>query len=175
MANATGSTVIYYDYAGYGLSEGRSNERNMKADALEVYQYVRVKYAGTLDSRITLIGHSLGSTPAIHTAVNYTKVRQVILISALASAFKMVCSWRIFRPFDILCNDTEIPYISAPILLFHGLEDKVIPFTHSERLNTLAKDSTSILFLLENAGHNDILQGKYKAKVLQKIKEICAF
>lgn len=45
-----------------------------------------------------------------------------------------------------------LPKIKAPIYIFHGMEDQLIPFKNSVRLNGLLKSDKN-LFLLKNQDH----------------------
>ncbi len=64
--------------------------------------------------------------------------------------------------------DTEkiISKIDAKISLFHGKNDGLIPYSHSEKLAKKLKLQDDF-FLLKNVGHNSISQDE---KYLQEIK-----
>lgn len=152
------ATVVYYDYAGYGLSTGTSTEEGTYSDALEMYDFVLTNYAGGDPSRIILIGRSLGSAPAVHTAMQRPGFSLLVLISALSSVMQTRPSlnFRFLNGYDMFRNSQDIQYINQPILLFHGMQDKVVPCWHSTKLYNLARNSKSKLCLFKHAGHNNL-------------------
>ena len=168
LADTMGNTVIYYDYPGYGLSEGRSTEEITKSDALEVFQFVKKQYTRNNDaSRIVLVGRSLGSAPAVYTASVYSNIRALVLISPFRSVIHTKFKSNIFNSLDMFKNEAYMPYIKAPCLFFHGLEDQVIPAEHSRKLYELSTSPHSELYLVREVGHDSILHRK-KWQVLLK-------
>lgn len=174
LSSTLDCTVFCYDYAGYGLSPGKSTESRTYMDALEVYDFVLKEYAGEDPSRIILIGRSLGSAPAIYTATQRSGFSVLVLISALTSAMKTNPSlhFRILDKYDIFHNDRKLPYINQPILFFHGVKDKIVPCSHSKTLFALAKNPKSELHLFEKAGHNNINQAKLFARIRDFISNV---
>lgn len=159
LAEVLQNTIVYYDYPGYGMSDGTCTEERIKSDALEVFEYVRNNIAKQRDeSRIVLFGRSLGSGPAIYTASVYKNIRALVLISPLSSVIHTKLSTNMFNRFDMFKNEDYMPYIKAPVLFFHGLADDVVPSQHSEKLYALSTNPHSQLHLFEKVGHNNILK-----------------
>ena len=51
----------------------------------------------------------------------------------------------------------RIAAIEAPVLMFHGTDDRLVPFVQGERLAAAARRSRSVEFVaVEGAGHNDV-------------------
>lgn len=152
------ATVVYYDYAGYGLSSGRSTEAGTYSDALKMFDFVLTEYAGGDPSRIILVGRSLGSGPAVHTARQRPGFSSLVLISALTSAIqtKPALNFCFLKRYDMFRNIDDIQYIKQPILFFHGMKDQVVPASHSTELFNLAQNPRCQLCLFQNTGHNDL-------------------
>lgn len=167
LADVMQNTVVYYDYPGYGMSEGKCTEARVKADALEVFQFVRNNITKNRDiSRMVLFGRSLGSGPAIYTASVYRDIRALILVSPLTSVIHTKMSTNFFERYDMFKNEDLISYIKAPVLFCHGIGDQVVPSDHSRKLFQLAKNVHSELHLFEKLGHNNILSKENWTKLL---------
>ena len=79
----------------------------------------------------------------------------LILESLYASDFQVVVPFRIM-PFEKFPNIKRIDKINCPLLLIHGTEDSVIPFSHSEELLAAAKQPKQLI-PIPQADHNDVL------------------
>ena len=167
MANVLQSTVVYYDYPGYGLSPGTCTENRVKSDALEVYQFVKQAYTwSNNDNKIVLFGRSLGSGPATYVASIHTDVRALILLSPFTSIIHTQLDTHFFDQYDMFRNDRYMPYIKAPVLMFHGLNDQVIPPEHSEELFALSKNVYSEVYMVKHVGHSDVFTDAFWDKIL---------
>lgn len=150
-----------------GLSDGQCTEKRVKADALEVFQFVKQTYTVRNSAeRIILFGRSLGSGPATYTASVHTGIRALILLSPLTSVLHTKLPPTVLDYYDMFKNEDYMPYISAPVLLFHGLNDQVVPHSHSEKLFALSKNPFSEVYLVKNGDHNNIFHEAFFAKVL---------
>ena len=73
-------------------------------------------------------------------------------------------------------SDERIATVEAPVLMYHGTEDTLVPFRQGERLAAAARRSSSVEFIpVEGAGHNDVsetLGRAYFAKVRSFIEGI---
>ena len=167
IANVLKSTVFYYDYPGYGLSDGQCTEKRVKADALEVFEFVKHNYTlKNSPERIILFGRSLGSGPATYAASVHTGIRALILLSPLTSVLHTKLPPTVLDYYDMFKNENYMPYISAPVLLFHGLNDRVVPYSHSKKLFSLSKNPFSEVYLIKNGDHNNLVHEAFFTKVL---------
>lgn len=79
----------------------------------------------------------MGSGPSIHVASLY-KVKSLILVSPFLS-IKEVVSSLVGNLVAMLLkerfkNEDKIGKVQCPILLIHSRDDKLVPFSHSEKL-----------------------------------------
>lgn len=134
-----GYSSIFYDYSGYGLSEGLASEQQVYNDVLAVYDHFITDIAS---DDIIAYGHSLGSAIATFLATR-RQVSALVLESPFVSAFrvKTVIKLLPFEKFDTL---SRISQVDVPVLIMHDRDDTVIPFWHGKTLfdATLAPKSS---------------------------------
>merc|ERR1711916_32318 len=98
-----------------------------------------VRESGVPETDIVLVGRSLGSGPTWDLASRHPDVLAVVLLSPLLSCIKVGVKNRVagfmLRPLDIMRNvDRAADVTKSPVLIVHGTEDRVIPFSHAEGL-----------------------------------------
>jgi fermentation-respiration switch protein FrsA (DUF1100 family) len=149
-----GFAVVGYDYRGYGHSTpGPPTARKAVEDAEAVYQYA----TGQLDirpDRLIIYGSSVGSGPAVELAVRHDPAG-LILQSAFTSTFRVVTGVPLL-PFDRFPNLTRLRDVRCPLLVVHGTQDEVVPWSHGKRLFARAAEPKQALWV-EGAGHNDVV------------------
>ncbi len=150
-----------FDYRGFGKSKGKRNEINIYNDALECYQYLESQYS---EENIIIYGRSLGTGIATYVA-SKTSPNTLILESPYYSVLELAPAQipyipRFLIPFVLkyhLRSDLNIQKVRAPIIIFHGTEDVLIPFNSSTRLLEKALLSNSKkLVPLPNLGHSGL-------------------
>lgn len=148
-----GFAVLGYDYRGYGLSTGGpATAKKATQDLTAVYDYT-VRVLRIPSERIILFGSSIGSGPTMELAAQ-KPVAGVILKSAFKSAFTVLTVVPIL-PFDRFPNLKHIRQLRIPVLIIHGMRDRIIPFRHGARLYDAAPGPKQHLWV-EDAGHNDL-------------------
>lgn len=152
LFNDAGFSVFAYDYRGYGLSEGNPSEANAYEDIETAYRYLTQELNISPD-RIIAFGRSVGGGSAVDLASRFS-VGGLILESTFTQAFQVVIPFPVF-PFDKFRNQAKLKQIQVPVLIIHGTQDEVIPFTHGQRLWETA-NSPKYRFWVENANHNDV-------------------
>lgn len=108
----------------------------------------------------------MGSGPAVEFAAR-ERVAGLALISPFMSAFRVLTRVKLL-PFDRFDNIAKIGFVHAPILIFHGTRDEVIPFAHGQNLFAAAPEPKRSVWI-EGAGHNDIFEVA-GARVLSELK-----
>lgn len=152
--NAQGFGVLAYDYRGYGASSGEPpTTKGAYEDVEAVYRHATDRL-GIAPSRLVVMGRSVGSGPATHLAAR-RPVAGLVIESGFTSAFRVVTRWPLL-PFDRFPNLSEIGDVEAPVLVVHGTDDRVIPFSHGRRLYSGAREPKRFL-AVEGAGHNDLV------------------
>jgi fermentation-respiration switch protein FrsA (DUF1100 family) len=145
---AAGGGLLVASYRGYGDNPGEPNEAGIYADARAFLSLARELAP---DSRIYLVGFSLGAAPALHTAAE-EEVAGVVIIGAFA-ALKDVAPpmARGILP-DRFDNRAAIVRVAEPILILHAPADEVVPFAQAQALRDLARERVRLL-RLERFGH----------------------
>jgi fermentation-respiration switch protein FrsA (DUF1100 family) len=149
--------VFIIDYRGFGKSEGRPSEKGVYLDGLAAYDHL-VKKEGIPGENIVLHGHSLGAAVAVEVALKRS-VKAVILESPFTSTRDMAKTMPFFFVFSPLLpanynNLEKVSGLSVPLLIVHGDQDEIVPFSMGERLFGAAAEPKHFL-RLERAGHND--------------------
>ncbi len=149
---AMGWSVLLPEYRGYGRSDGTPSEQTIVADAVRFYDEL-VKRPEVDAGRIILHGRSVGGGPAAQLAAR-RPCRGLILESTFTSVADMASKY--FVPDALVKNplrtDQVLPTLDAPVLVFHGTRDNIIPVAHGRRLKDLAKDARYVEY---NCRHND--------------------
>jgi len=161
----TGFAVLAFDYRGYGRSGGQASEKNVYADTRAVLAFAQARF-GLKPDRIIVVGRSVGSGPAVELAAR-ERVAGLTLISPFTSAFRVLTRVKLL-PFDRFDNLSKIGRVRAPILIFHGTRDEVIPFAHGQKLFAAAPEPKRAVWV-EGAGHNDVFEVA-GARILDELK-----
>lgn len=138
---------------GYPRSSGEPNGNGMLADALAVRDWVAKTYPG---HPVFVFGQSLGTGSAVHVAA-HRKVAGVVLVSPFTSMLALVTEKMPWLPVRLLLaspfrSDLDIPSVKAPVLIFHGDRDTLIPIAHGQALAALAKSPVTFETVAD-AGH----------------------
>ena len=156
LADAFPKYALYaLHYRGYGGSSGKPSETALVADALILFDRVRLDH-----SRITVIGRSLGSGVAIHIASERPVERLVLvtpydsLVTIAASRFRYFpLSWLMLDKFE---SWRYAPKITAPTQLIAAQNDEVIPLSSTEALLRRLPQSLASMTIIPGVAHNTI-------------------
>ena len=187
-----GIASLRFDFMGHGKSEGRFRDMTVLkelADARAVLSWVQQRFPG---QKIGLLGHSQGGVVAgmIAGEKGAGEVSALVQLSAAAvlrddalSGVLMnrhydpanppetlwVLFHRVGRDYFTVAQTLPIFETSArytgPVLLIHGKDDKIVPYTYSEKYH--AGYSNSTLVLLD--GENHVLSKKRKEVVARSV------
>lgn len=149
--------LLALSYRGYGTSQGSPTEHGLYEDARTVINYLINK--GINQERIVLYGESLGSGVAVQMATEYPTVKALVLEAPYTSITRRAQEKYPFIPIGLLLKDpfdslSKITQIHAPLLVFHGEKDDVIPIWHGKMLYEQATVSKEI-HTFPNVGHTD--------------------
>ena len=138
---ADGTGLLALCYRGFGGSTGKPTEDGLIRDAVAAYDFARARYPA---KRIVLFGESLGTGVAVGLAAGH-EVGALILDAPFTSALDVGASAYPFAPVRWLMKDTwhsdqRIGRVSAPLLVMHGEQDRLVPIRFSERLFALARE-----------------------------------
>ena len=151
-----GFNILVFDYRGYGTSTGRPTEKGTYLDVRAAWDYLTVQRA-IQPGRIAVFGRSLGGSVASWMAAQ-EEPAALIIESTFTSASDMAARMFPFLPVRWLTRfryDTlaRIKDIHCPVLVAHGRQDEMIPFSHGERIFAAANEPKA--FVPINGGHND--------------------
>ncbi len=155
ILNELGLDVLIFDYRGYGKSEGRPSEAGLYLDTEAMYEYL-VKEKAILSRKIIGYGESLGGAVVINLAVN-REMGGVIIEDSFTSVREMGKKLFPFVPAFLYKSRYDsigkIQHIKIPKLIFHSINDEIIPFEQGKRLYDVSPEPKEFVQL--NGGHND--------------------
>ena len=165
---AEGYNVFLFDYRGYGRSAGEPGLPGLHLD-IEASLDETFAMEGVDPGRIVVFAQSLGGAVAI-TALAQSKYRHRVRALITESAFSSYrgitreklasfwLTWPLQAPLSLTVNNDykpleEIAAISpTPVLIIHGMADRVIPPHHGDALYAAAGEPKEI-WLLPDIGH----------------------
>ncbi len=147
-----GIAVLLVEYPGYGTSAGLPSQKSITRTFIAAYDELASRRQ--IDpSRIVFFGRSLGGG-AVCALARHRPAAALILLSTFtgvrpfAKRF-LFPSFLVRDPFDNLAFVKGYP---GPVLIGHGRDDEVIPFSHGRTLYEAAANGKMIVY---EAGHND--------------------
>jgi len=146
--------LFLLDYRGYGISEGFiKNENQLYDDVQATYNYLKTVYS---ENKIIVLGYSIGTGPAAYLAA-HNHPKKLIL---QAPYYSLSDAMTHIRP---SYDTTKIPFrfntyqflkmTSAPVVIFHGDQDKMFYYGSSEKLSAFFKPGDKLI-TLKGASHS---------------------
>ncbi len=156
MFTTHGYDVWMMDYPTFGKSRGTLKEQRFYADAAILYKMALQK---TSSDSIIIYGKSLGTGIATELA-SHQSCKQLILEtpyyslpSLAAERFPIYPASRMLRYRFPLFE--YLQEVKAPVTVFHGTEDEVIPYSNAARLKSLLKNGDEFI-TIEGGEHNNL-------------------
>lgn len=151
--------VIVMDYRGYGKSTGKRSEANLFEDAQLFYNHTAKHFS---KNEIVVYGRSLGCSIATHVA-SENKIKKLILetpffnlIDVAQDRFPLLPMGPILK--YKLASNEYIKEVEAPIRIFHGTEDRVVPYDSGKRLFEEIPTRDKKMYTIEGGRHNNLDQ-----------------
>jgi dipeptidyl aminopeptidase/acylaminoacyl peptidase len=159
-----GFAVLLFDYRGYGKSDPRTPTRDsLVTDTLAAIDFVASR-SDQDPARLGVLGISLGGVPASAAAAERPIVRALALVTAYSSWARVAHDHMpVVGPILIGPGRDPIDAVEnlgkRPLLLVHGMRDRVVPFHHVGRLADAARATGVPVEITEipQADHNDIM------------------
>lgn len=134
-----GYSILIFDYSGYGKSSGVPSEQQLYDDASIMMSLLLQTYS---PEKIVLYGEAMGAAIATYVAIRY-RIPTLILDSPLPCisviAHKILRKAKILAfPFNEFNVETYLRGYKGRTLLFHSINDEVIPYNTTTTLQTLA-------------------------------------
>ncbi|MEP6616624.1 MAG: alpha/beta fold hydrolase [Ginsengibacter sp.] len=155
-----GYDVWMPDYPGYGKTTGKFSEKKLYDEALQVYKLVNTKYS---KDSIVIYGRSLGSGIAAQLAM-MKDCHRLILETPYYSIPSLLGHYAPIYPVSYMSHfklptGTYLNNVSAPVLIFHGTKDEVIPYSNATGLKDFLKTGDEFI-TIPGGRHNDL--GNFK-------------
>ena len=157
-----GLGVLLVEYRGYGGNPGSPTEAGLYADGRAAMAFLEGE--GVPPERTVLFGESLGSGVAVQIAVEQAEadrpVGAVVLEAPLSSAADIGARQYPIVPVRLLIKDrydntAKIAGIGAPLFLYHGDADLVIPQHLGRKLFEAAREPKDAWWI-PGGGHSDL-------------------
>ena len=152
-----GYDVLIMDYRGFGKSKGKRTQKNLLQDAELFYQYALNQYN---EDQIILFGRSLGTGVASYLAGIHTPSKVILETPyySMASVGQQLypiypVSWAMrfnFKSYEYLKTAT------CSIYIFHGTDDRVVPYKQGKRLHESLPNSKGELITIPGGRHKDL-------------------
>ncbi len=155
-----GFGVLAISWRGFGGSTGSPSEAGLLEDGKAALRFLQGK--GVDGSGVVLFGESLGTGIAVQLAADpATTPKAMILEAPYTSAADVARNQYWFLPVELLMKDqfrsTEhAPQVTAPVFVFHGTADRIIPFQQGKRLSQAFAGPVQF-HVMNGSGHIDPL------------------
>jgi fermentation-respiration switch protein FrsA (DUF1100 family) len=167
LSEQLGVSVLIIDYPGYGKSGGKPSEAGCLAAADAAYAWLTEK-RNIPGDQLLIFGASLGGGVAVDLASRKPH-RALILVKTFTSMPDvgqgmypwLPVQWLMRNRYDSLA---KIDKCRQPIFIAHGTADRLIPFSHGEKLYQAAHEPKCFL-RMEGADHNDRLPHEFFAEL----------
>ncbi|XP_007941888.1 protein ABHD12B [Orycteropus afer afer] len=152
-----GFHVLSVDYRGFGDSTGKPTEEGLTTDAVYVYEWTKAKSGST---PVCLWGHSLGTGVATNAAKVLEEkgcpVDAIILEAPFTNMWVATINYPLLKIYRKLpgClrlfmdsmrkdkiffpNDENVKFLSSPLLILHGEDDRTVPLEFGKKLYEIA-------------------------------------
>ncbi len=162
-----GYGLVAAEYRGYSGNPGTPSAEGLARDADAFFAEAQ-RMAGSRP--IWIVGHSLGGGVAMSLA-NRHPAQQLVTIGTFTRLKDVVPGMASVVLPDDYRNIDEVPRLTVPWFIIHGLADPVIPPAHGSRLHALAGQSgrQGASFVIRDEGHAP--NGATLAAVFEAIRQ----
>jgi len=166
---ATGYDLFMPDYRGYGKSGGTiESEEQIINDMQKAYSFMLKQYS---PQNVVIAGYSIGTGPA--TVLAATNPNKMLILQAPYYSLTSLIDEKVpilpdfVKKYEFRTN-TYIEKVAAPVVIFHGTEDELIPYGHAERLAGHCPQECTLI-PLPGEGHNSIKESELFRQELKRI------
>ena len=186
---AEGYGVLIFDYRGFGLSEGEAELAGLHRD-FDAALDALLGIDGVVAEGVIVFGQSLGGAVAVAALAEspYRHRIKALVIEGAPSGYRRITqekladfwlTWPLQAPLARLMNDdfrplVAIPRISpTPVLVVHGLSDRVVPPHHGRALYEAALEPKAF-WSPEGVGHIAAFDAAARRKELVRYLGRCS-
>lgn len=145
-----GFTVLLGEYRGYGRSAGKPSRKRIASDYRRFYDHL-ISLPTVDPNRIVFHGRSLGGS-VLGELSRYRPPAAVIVESTFMSIRAMAHGAPEILLTDNYDTISALLAYQGPILIIHGIKDKVVPVKHAIEMK---KQIPSAKLILYDCGHSD--------------------
>jgi hypothetical protein len=147
-------SLYVLEYPGYGSRDGSPSLESINRAASAAYQLLRARNPNT---RVCILGESLGSGPACSLARERVAPDKIVLVVPFDSLANVASSYYPFLPIRLMLRDAwdnveSLKGYKGPVEIFGAKGDAVIPIKHAR---ALARQIPGAQFIEIIAGHNE--------------------
>ena len=134
------------------------SEQGFYDDAEYCYNYLLKSYS---EEDILLYGRSLGTGIATYLASKY-QPKQLILETPYYSILDVakyrfpIFPLKALLKYEFPSNEF-ITTVNCPIMMFHGTDDSIIPYSSAQKLKSVAPENKTKFITIEGGGHNNLI------------------
>lgn len=160
-----GVNIVAVDFPSYGRSTGAMNEYNFVTGVVKATEYAKQRFPY---GKLIMWGRSMGASVAFLAAAKTQALLNGIVLTSPWSSFIDLAKDRTglarSLPKDWVAkhgyNSVAVaPEITLPVLIHHGVKDKVIPIKFGRKLASSFNASTPVYMReFPDKEHNDIFQ-----------------
>lgn len=184
-----GISLLMWDYRGFGRSGGVPSEEGLFLDGTAAWAWLRERAAAD-GLPFAMLGKSLGSAMAIHTAATSVAPLALVLDSAFTSMREIVTRLAPMVPWEqaavpvdggltigpaippLFESLDKVPQIQCPTLVIHGGRDMLVPLEQGQRIYD-ALAGPRQMKVIPAAGHNDIsVYPEYMAAIVEFLRKV---
>jgi uncharacterized protein len=155
------SSVIWYDYRGYGFSTGTAHFDTLRSDALRIFDAVQQQHPAT---KVVVLGYSMGTDIADYVAVRRNPAG--LILAAPWNNMLATLSYEDPRHHYQLTSQAAADFdevamvqrLSLPLLVFQGTKDNEIPPTQGPALERVSPSANKRFVPIEGAKHDGLLE-----------------
>ena len=165
IANRCNSTIVTFEYPGYGLChDDKIEESNFYNRIKIIYMYV-INELNYKPERTFLYGFSLGTGIVFDFACKKEyPVSGLILQSPFLSILRTVYNIKKTKYYDFFNNCDKAKKLCTNTLFIHGNKDLTVPYIHGRILAELIPEKYFYDFVtVDEAGHNTLLKNSKEA------------
>ena len=167
-----GYGLLLLEYRGYGENKGKPTESGLYLDGKAALDFL-TNYNIPVNKTI-LYGESLGCGLAVKFSTEesfkatileapYTSIADV----AMRQYWYLPARWLVLDCYDII---SKVKNINSPLLVLHGLKDKIISIDFGKRVFNSAPKPKQALYI-PNAGHNNLYEFNIYKKVISFLNQ----
>lgn len=167
-----GFGVFLLEYRGYAGNKGQPSEKGFYEDGRAAISFLFRQHIES--RRIVLYGESIGTGVAVQVASKFPVCALVLQapFTSLAALSRYHYPWIMVPLQDKFDSLSRIHKIKVPLLVLHGEQDTIVPYTQGQALFHSANEPKRWIGFSQK-GHNDLWDTFFSKEVSQFIYTHC--